>query len=517
MTFLEKLLNYYNIDLTYYNNQIKNEIDYDFLDCFKENEDFIKAKNVIETSIEKNEKILIYGDYDCDGILATSIIYLTLKNRTSNLNFYIPSRKNDGYGLTLENAKKIVEAKYNLIILVDNGISLIDQINYLKSNGLKTIIIDHHEFNNILPCSEAIIHWKLSKISNQNISAGALSFLFSFCYLNKLDYYLLVLGSITILSDLMPLKGLNRNIVRLGLNALNEYKFSKITNFFKEHKENYSEDDLYQYFIPKVNSIGRMITDKEELRIVKYFVDDNKKDYIRMSWISEINQRRKDLINEIDYNSFLNNDNINFIILDINEGLIGLIANKMMDLNKKPTFVLTCSTDEDIYKGSARLLPKHGNLVQYFNDCSNLMNSFGGHASAGGFTIKKENLNVLKEKLNTIFSIPQEPLKETYIKITYKDLNLENIKILESFAPFGQEFKKPIFEIDEISTNSFTFSKDNKHIILKVGENGKVIYFNYPNEILKEKYINLVGNLEKNVFNGKISCIFKTTNFIKND
>ena len=96
-------------------------------------------------------------------------------------------------------------------------------------------------------------------------------------------------------------------------------------------------------------------------------------------------------------------------------------------------------------------------------------------------------------------------------------MNLENIKILESFAPFGQEFKKPIFEIDEISTNSFTFSKDNKHIILKVGENGKVIYFNYPNEILKEKYINLVGNLEKNVFNGKISCIFKTTNFIKND
>ena len=124
MTFLEKLLDYYNIDLSYYQNQIKKDIDFEFLSCFKSNKDFLNAKNIIKNSIQNNEKILIYGDYDCDGILATSIIYLTLKEDNYKSNFYIPSRKNDGYGLNLENAKKIVKAKYDLVILVDKGISL---------------------------------------------------------------------------------------------------------------------------------------------------------------------------------------------------------------------------------------------------------------------------------------------------------------------------------------------------------------------------------------------------------
>ncbi len=517
MNFLEKILNYYNFDLSYYNNQIKKDIDYSFLECFKENEDFKKAKEIIKNSINNKEKILIYGDYDCDGILATSIIYLTLKTDFYNANFYIPSRENDGYGLTLENAKKIVNSKYKLVILVDNGISLIDSINYLKENDIKVIIIDHHEYKETLPNAEAIIHWKISKISNQNISAGALSFLFSICYINKIDYYLLTLGAITILSDLMPLYDLNRDIVRLSLVALNEFKFNKITNFFKEHKSNYSEDDIYQYFIPKVNSIGRMINDKEELRIVKYFVENNNKDYLRLAWINEINQKRKDLINEIDYNSLLNEENINFVILNINEGLIGLIANKLMDLNKKPTFILTSSNEEGIYKGSARLMPRYGNLVDYFSKLSNFLENYGGHSGAGGFTIKKENLDEFKKGLSVAFSSLNKEKELKNIEISYKDLNLENLKILETFSPFGQEFKKPLFKINDVSTNSLTFSKDLKHIILKVGDNSKVIYFNYPKEILEEKCVNLFGNIEKNIFNGKISCIFKATNFNKNE
>ncbi len=517
MTFLEKILEYYNIDLSYYQNQIKKDIDFEFLSCFKENKDFFNAKNIIKKSIQDNEKILIYGDYDCDGILATSIIYLTLKEDNYISNFYIPSRKNDGYGLTLENAKKIVDANYNLVILVDNGISLNEPVSYLKENNVKVIIIDHHEYKEILPNADAIIHREISKISNQNMSAGALSLLFSISYLNKINFYLLTLGAITILSDLMPLKDLNRDIVRLGLNSLNEYKFSKITNFFKEHKEEYNEDDLNQYFIPKVNSIGRMISDKEELRIVKYFIEDNKKDYVRLSWIDEINQKRKDLINNIDYNKYLNDENINFVSLDIEEGLIGLVANKLMNLNKKPTFVLTLSNEENIYKGSVRLLLNHGNLQNCFNECSNLLDNFGGHASAGGFTIKKENIEEFKIKLIEYFGLSHEVVKDKTIKINYKDLNLENLKIMESFAPFGQDFKKPLFEINDISTSSFTYSRDEKHIILKVGDVSKLIYFNYPREILENKYINLSGNIEKNVFNGKISCIFKVTNFIKNE
>ena len=517
MTFLEKLLDYYNMDLSYYQNQIKKDIDFEFLSCFKSNKDFLNAKNIIKNSIQNNEKILIYGDYDCDGILATSIIYLTLKEDNYKSNFYIPSRKNDGYGLNLENAKKIVKAKYDLVILVDNGISLNESISYLKDNNIKVIIIDHHEYKEILPNADAIIHWEISKISNQNMSAGALSLLFSISYLDKIDYYLLTLGAITILSDLMPLKDLNRDIVRLGLNALNQFKFNKITNFFKEHKNEYSEEDLNQYFVPKVNSIGRMISDKEELRIVKYFIEDDKKDYLRLSWIDEINQKRKDLINNIDYNKYLNEDSINFVNLDIEEGLIGLVANKLMSLNKKPTFVLTLSNEEDIFKGSVRLLSNHGNLQNCFNECSNLLVNFGGHASAGGFTIKRENIENFKEKLIKYFDLPHENIKDKTINITYKDLNLENLKIIESFAPYGQDFKKPLFEIDDISTSSLTFSRDEKHIILKVGDVSKLIYFNYPKEILENKYINLSGNIEKNVFNGKISCIFKTTNFIKNE
>ncbi len=512
MNFLEKLLLNFNLNIDEYNKKIINNVDYAFLDSFKNNIDLEKSVKILNDSINNNEKILIYGDYDCDGILSTAIIYLAIKLKKYNSFYYIPKRKNDGYGLTLENAEKIVKSNYNLVILVDNGITLNEQINYLKNNGLKVLIIDHHEIKEKIPNADSIIHWKLSNIASHNISAGALSFIFSYFLLNEVNEYLLTLGAISILSDSMPLIDLNRNIVRLGIDSLNNNKFNKIINLFKNKKEKYDEDDLNSQFIPKINSIGRLINDNTNLRIVKYLVNDNQDDELLIDWINHNNEERKKIINDFDYNLYINNDNVNFLILNIEEGLIGLVANKVLDITKKPTFILTKSND--IYKGSARILSKHGNLSETLSSISDLLITYGGHSQAAGFTIKEENINIFKNKLNELFLNQVENYNEKYVEISYQDLNFENFKILNSFKPFGQDFKKPLFIIKNISTKSFTFSKDNNHIIMKVGKNSKILYFSFPKEILDNKYVDLIGNIEKTEFKSLVSIDFKSYNYI---
>ena len=181
---IKKVLDYYQLNIEEFLDIVK-EPSESIFDFTYSSPLFIKAKEIILDSILKHEKIMIYGDYDCDGITSTSIILNTLyclnNQSLKNISFFIPSRVDDGYGLNLTNAQKIIEDKYKLVILVDNGITLKNEIAYLKEHGLKVIIIDHHEINDVkLPTPDVLIHYKyISELASQNISAGGLSFLVS--------------------------------------------------------------------------------------------------------------------------------------------------------------------------------------------------------------------------------------------------------------------------------------------------------------------------------------------------
>lgn len=516
-TFLEKLLRYYNLSNDDYNELLKEPnleklgSPFKFLNI-QETSDYIKK------SIDENKKILIYGDYDCDGIMSTSIIFNTLKQyKNFKCGYYIPNRELDGYGLTKANIDRFHSLGYQLIICVDNGIGLVDEIDYLNSIGMECIVMDHHTPSKVLPNAKFILHPTVSKFSEINMSAGEVTYYFSRVFLGFNDEYLLTLAMISTLSDMMELKKQNRELVRLGLVALNKNKYENILLLLKD-KTNITEGSLSMYAIPKINAIGRIALDNSLFNIVRFFTTDTKDEYLnRINWIESINLKRKELINEAYLNANIKNEGYSVVaLLDIKEGLCGLLANKYLEEYKKPTVIFVKSKEDGILKGSIR--SKYGfNVIKAFDSLNDLLMTSGGHSFAGGLSIKESSLEEFKKRFEELakeYTFKEE--KKNSISINLNEINLQNYEILMNFAPFGYANEKPLFEIDSFNTNMFTYSKDHKHIITNIGINSSLIYFNFPNDVVLNKNVKLFGKFELNTFMNKKTVQFIVNSFEKN-
>lgn len=514
-TFLDKLLEYYNITKKQFDLLLNEDNN---LPSFLNFKKIDEASLYLKDKIKNNAKILIYGDYDCDGIMATSIMYLALEKIGIKPGFYIPFREKDGYGLTIENINRFHELKYDLIILVDNGITLVDEIDYLNKIGMEALIIDHHTPKDVLPNAKHIIHPTVSNFGDINMSAGAVSFYFSEALLGYTDPYLLTLASISILSDAMPMIDYNKKLVKEGLIYINEYKFPNLC-LLLEKNENINENDLSMTLVPKVNAVGRLINDNNLFNIVRYFIT---KDLIKIKaltfWINSVNEKRKELVKEISANFIVESDDPMVIeVMDINEGLTGLIANKILnEQNKAALILIEESDDKNILKGSIRT--KDGfDIIDAFNNIKDLLLSYGGHKNAGGIRFKKENLETIKQKLfKYAVDHPFIETERKYINIGLNEVTNENYKLLRVFAPFGQDNPVPIFELSNFYTKELVFSRDRKHIITPLGVNSSLIYFNFDNNLLNYNFVNFVGTFEDNYFKSVHKVQFKVISYYKN-
>lgn len=508
-SFLDRVLEYYDLTKEDYDELIK-DVNLDNLPYFDAYKNIVECVNFIKKKVENKEKILIYGDYDCDGVISTSIIYLTLKNNDFIPGFYIPFREKDGYGLTKENVDKFYSLGYRTFILVDNGITLNEEIEYCNNLGIDVIILDHHMPENNLPKAKYILHPTVSGFSDYNMSAGTVCFYFSYAYLNKIDEYLLTLAGISTLSDLMPLKKINRIFVKLCLKMLNENRYLNIISLM-ENKIKYDENDLTMQFIPKINAIGRIINDNTIFNIVRFFNSYDNEFILNkyIDWINNTNDKRKDLLKEALNKEEYKEDGSSsiFIKTDINEGLIGLLSSKYMNDFNKPCVVITKSGEDSIYKGSIR--SKNGFDVSIFLDKNkDLLINYGGHINAGGFTIKVDNVDDLKVRLEKAAQKYLFLDDEKYLEINLNEVNFENYNILYALAPFGMGFKPANILMSGISTKFLTFSKDNKHIITNISPLANITYFNFNKEIFNYKSIDLIGNMNINSFRGKDTIRF---------
>lgn len=467
---------------------------------------FPKINEVVtyfKKAISDNKKIIIYGDYDCDGIMSTSIMMNLLTSDDYKPGFYIPSRENDGYGLTKENIDKFHELNYDIILCVDNGITLVEQIEYANSLGMEVVVFDHHTIQEQLPKAKYILHPSLSKIGEYNISAGEVCFYFSWAYLGYIDKYLLSLASISTISDMMPLLSYNRVMVKVGLNYINEEKFSSIYNLIDKKYETISEDNIALEIAPKINSIGRLLNDNTRFNIVKYFLKDDGQNDARLRWINQVNIKRKELISE--YSSKVEIDeNADAIvtIIDKNEGIAGLIANSLLNKYNKPVVVFAYCQDKDVIKGSVR--SKNGfNVVKALQSLSELIVTFGGHECAGGLTIKTSNFLKFQNAFNDLAKVYEfkDEAKEE-LPLYLSDLNLSDYNIYRSFAPFGEGHNRPNFLLSNFPVNSFTPSKDDKHLFSAPSLNSKIVYFNYDKNIKNAHFIDILGDLTRNTFAG---------------
>lgn len=512
----QSLLDYYGISEETYKELIR-DVD---LSNFFTNHFFDSGEMTVKFVKERmanNDKIIIYGDYDADGIMSTSIIVKLMKMHNYKADYYIPNRYLDGYGINMNKAKEIVDKGYNLLICVDNGISAFEPIEYLRNHQVNVIVIDHHEVqNNTLPLANYIMHPTVSNFGETPSSAGFTSLFFSYYFLGYMDKYLATLAAISVISDMMPLKSYNRDLLRAVTKGYKRGEFLPIDLLLGTNE--FDATSIGMSISPKINALGRMVEDDSINEIVKFFTGDDKEEILNYSTkLESINSMRKELTLEAYKNINITDQKFVVEVLDnVKEGLIGLVANNITSKHNIPSIILT-SGEDDIYKASGRA-PEGFNLFEAVDSAGDLLLAHGGHALAGGFSIKKDNFVLFKDKFKEYFdNHPYEKPVKKDITITLNDVNYDAYNLVNSFGPFGENWKAPRLRINNIKVGALSYSKNGNAVRTPIGYNALIIGFNMPPQtFLGKTTVNFIGTLRKNVFNGRISIEFKIDEIVDN-
>ena len=516
MDFRQKLLDYYAFSEEEYK-ELTKPLEELKLPDFNAPPDIKKIKDRIFKAIENEEKIIIYGDYDCDGICSTAIMVKTFEKLGYKVAYYIPTRYTDAYGLNVKNVIKIKNAGYGLIITVDNGISANEAIDRANELGMDVIVIDHHEVPEEMVAAYGIIHPSVSHISEVFGCGGFMSLITSAALLGKYDSYLLTIAGLSTVSDMMDLKVYNRSLVRLALENLRNNKYKQIMSLTESPI--ISEKTFGLEVAPKINAVCRLVDDRSINHLVKLFLSEDDDEIFRLSsWIKNSNELRKTLTTEAVESlpkDLLKEDGI-VLKLDIKEGLLGLIANRLLNEYGVPIILFTeDSIDNTFLKGSIR--SKEGfNVQKAFESLKKYIVKGGGHALAGGITIKTADFNDFKNDfLNLCRQYKIVKIEPPSVEISLQDVNFTNYEILREFSPFGMGFPEPVFSIRNLPTKSLQFISFGKHLSTPISINSKLLGFNInESEIKSHLSVDLFGNLNASSFRGKTTIEFRISDFI---
>ena len=494
---------------------------------FKGDYDFEKASLIVLNSIKKNENICILGDYDVDGTCATSLLVRYFNHINQKHFFYIPDRVNDGYGATKKLFQKLILKKPKLVIMVDCGSTSNEAIDYLNKNNIKSIIIDHHEINNPFPKSDVVINpkKKIIEIEKSLLCATALTYFFidilikktkaNFKISNFLIYVLLAT-----ICDVMALRKINKIISHNTFDDFNLKKNAALSFIFDQFniKKKITVDDLGFLIGPIINAGGRLNYSKYGVELLSS--DDYEIIKDRALKLINLNNKRKkieqNILNEINFKK-IKSENKEVIIYyknNLNEGLIGIIASRLKDYFNKPSIVITNSNN--ILKASARSTSTYniGHLIRLLIE-KKIIENGGGHNMAAGFTLKKNNINLLDDFIQKDFLKKNSNLRNASKydgEISISAINLKFMNELNKLKPFGNFNLLPSFLIKNvkiIKTNIINEKHVSSIIKPDIGSSVKTICFNCANnEIGKylltyKKKINIIAQIHENEWNNK--------------
>jgi len=469
-----------------------------------------KAVAMIKKAITTKEKIIIYGDYDTDGVCATAILWETLYGLGAEVMPFIPKR-DEGYGLKVERIEEFAKNGVKIIITVDQGIVAYTQAECAKKNKVDLIITDHHALGKKLPKAFSIIHTlKLS-------GAGVSWFLAK--QLGEPDLDLVTIGTI---ADLMPLTGANRSLVTFGLQALQKTKRIGLQKLFAKagiKPETISTYEVGYLIAPRINAAGRIEDPMDALRLL--CVKNEEKADLFAQILEEKNKERQIMMEQMTIHArevWLKEDSKGKLIFisdtSYEEGIIGLIAGKLTEEFYRPSIILT--RGEKYSKASARSI--YGfNIVEAINTCSDLLDSCGGHEMAAGFSVENSKLEELKNRLIALAekNINEEMLKPRLridMQLDLADLSLVLASSLEKLAPFGLGNPEPVFVSHNLQVVDVrTVGSDGKHLKLKVTDSdGKntieAIAFGMGSQLAamtNNKSVSMAYNLDINEWNSE--------------
>lgn len=488
--------------------------------------DMEKAVDRILKAIQTQEKTIIYGDYDVDGITSITVLKKFLEERNLQVGEYIPNRLNEGYGLNKEAVKKIAEQGYKLIITVDCGISCIEEIKYATELGLEVIVTDHHEPAEELPKCLAVVDAKRKDNQypfNQLAGVGVVFKLIQAIsiklnldnkeYLKYLD--IVCVGTI---SDIVPLIDENRVITKLGLKLVPISKNIGLRTLLASTGYKEVNSTTISFGIaPRINACGRMGEEKEALRL--FLTNDLHEAKEITERLNNYNLERQETEKRIFKQALEQIENgekdKSCIVLGQegwHHGIIGIVASKVTDIYFKPSILICFEGEEG--KGSGRSIPGF-NLHDAVMNCDTYVEKFGGHSMAIGINVKRENFEKFKKEFEEYTQNSHIsdiiPIIQIDKQVDIKKINLQDVNELKLLEPYGEGNKMPVFLIKNLKILSIRSLSEGKHIKLKLGiDNYMIDAIGFNMGEVADKYligdkVDIVGSLEVNQFGGNES------------
>ena len=488
----------------------------------------------INEAIDQGEPILIYGDYDADGVTGTSILVRCLRELGALVDYYIPNRFYEGYGPNEDAFMQAIADGYQLVITVDNGIAGVDEAEILLEHGVDLIITDHHQVKETLPRAYAILHPELDEnYPFHHLSGAGVALKVAEALLQEVipeDFYAIaMLGTI---GDVVPLIDENRSIVKRGLAALRETEIEGLNAMMDlagTEKSEVTEVNVGFELCPRLNAPGRM--DEAALSVECLIAESEEEAKLIADQIESFNSERQKVTQKVleeatklvDAKTLAKKKVVILYSPNWHEGILGIVAGRLAKQWQKAVFVVT-DDHEGFIKGSARAVEGY-HLFELLNKCQDLIERFGGHALAAGITFAPENLQALEDKMNELLQeVEVTPSLQVDLSLPLSDLNVSFVEQLSILAPFGEGNRSPVIEVKNVYVKNikpignklqhlkFTLYQD-KHSVDAIAFNQAPLAMYLTPDTL----FSFVGEVKINEWNGNRSVQFHFIDVLCNE
>lgn len=485
-----------------------------------------EAVDRIQKAIQNREKILVYGDYDSDGITSTTVMKTVLQDLGADVSHMIPNRFIDGYGPSERLFKQAHEEGYRLIITVDNGIAGNHEVQVAKELGMDVIVTDHHEPGEILPPADVIIHPRhpAGNYPFGELAGVGVAFKVAHALYGKLPKHLLEIAAIGTVADLVPLLDENRYLVKAGLEALQHSTRPAIQALCKVagvNQQEIDEETIGFGFAPRLNALGRL---GDAAPGVDFLMAQDAAEAMTMaSSLNEKNKERQAMVTSITEQAIAMIENDEEIghsqVLVIageewNPGVVGIVASRLVEKYYRPTIILSIDIEKGVAKGSARSIEGF-HMYKELAKNKDILPAFGGHPMAAGMTLAMEDIDELRYRLDQqarecLTEDALTPVLDIDIPLTLDEIDINAIEDVRKLAPFGTSFAKPVYAIEDTSIRSMKkIGANEDHIKLQIVSNDQeldVVGFHkgyLVDELTYGIQVFFAGDLQINEWNGR--------------
>lgn len=499
--------------------------------------DTTKAVARIQQAITNQEPILVYGDYDADGVTSTTIMVDTLRRLGAVVGWYIPNRFTEGYGPSEAAFQNAVDEGVSLIITVDNGIQGHHEIEMVQQQGVDVIVTDHHEIGPTMPNAYAIIHpmhpdydYPCRYLCGAGVALKVASALLG----DQLPTAYWGLAAIGTVADLVPLTDENRAIVKKGLKQLNDDKPVSVSAILEQagYDDAITEETIGFLIAPRLNAVGRL--EDASLAAELLMAEDEEEALFLAEQVEHFNQERKDIVSTIADEAlamaatFVERGD-QFLVLaqeGWHEGVLGIVASRIVETYHLPTMVLNLDMEKGHAKGSARSI-EQVSMFDALSQQSQLIQKFGGHHMAAGLTLDLNDVDALREGLNDWMhneyaDVSLQPMKTIDAVVRLEDITIDNIQAMHRLRPFGMGFSKPLLQLADMQVQEAkAMGQQQKHLKVSFENTAmQAIYWNNGSraaELMSGQALDMIGELQINEWNGNRSAQFILTDMASNE